>query len=103
MSFADATAIGGGGTDKCLRYYLMEASIGARHLARFQPAYERVERRRGRKVGRIVVARMLLRSLYKVLRDGIARTTLNQQETGSRRRMVPRAGLRTLHPDSIRR
>lgn len=64
--------IGGGGTDKHLRCYLMEASIWARNLARFKPAYEKVERRRGRKVGRIVVARMLLRSLYKVLRDGVA-------------------------------
>lgn len=64
--------IGGGGTDKQLRFYLMEASIWARHLLRYRDAYKKVEQRRGRKVGRIVVARMLVRSLFKVLRDGVA-------------------------------
>ncbi len=63
--------IGGGGTDKKLRHYLIEASVWARQLPRYQPTYERVAARHGKKVGRIVVARMLLRSIYKMLRGHI--------------------------------
>jgi transposase len=64
--------IGGGGTDKQLRHYLIEASIWARHLPRYQKTYERTAARRGKKIGRLVVARMMLRSIYKMLRDGVA-------------------------------
>jgi len=64
--------IGGGGTDRHLRHYLIEASVWARQLSRYRPTYERVARRRGPKIGRLVVARLLLRSIYKVLRDGVA-------------------------------
>jgi transposase len=64
--------IGGGGTDKHLRHYLIEASVWARQLPRYRPAYERAARRRGPKVGRLVVARLLLRGIYKVLKDGVA-------------------------------
>jgi transposase len=64
--------IGGGGTDRHLRHYLIEATAWARKLARYQPTYERVKRRRGSKVGRLVVARMLVRSIYKILKDGAA-------------------------------
>jgi transposase len=64
--------IGGGGTDKHLRHYLIEASVWARHLPRYRPTYERAVRRRGKKIGRLVVARLLVRSIYKVLRDGVA-------------------------------
>jgi transposase len=66
--------IGGGGTDEHLRHYLIEASVWARQLPRYQATYDRVAKRRGKKVGRIVVARLLLRSIYKVLRDGVAFT-----------------------------
>jgi transposase len=66
--------IGGGGTDVHLRHYLIEASVWARHLPRYAKTYERVQKRRGAKIGRLVVARMLLRSIYKVLRDGVAFT-----------------------------
>jgi transposase len=66
--------IGGGGTDEHLRHYLIEASVWARQLPRYQKTYERVEKRRGKKIGRLVVARLLLRSIYKVLRDGVAFT-----------------------------
>lgn len=66
--------IGGGGTDRHLRHYLIEASLWARQLPRYRATYERVEKRRGRKIGRLVVARLLLRSVYKVLRDGVAFT-----------------------------
>ena len=64
--------IGGGGTDKPLRHYLIEASVWARQLPRYRPTYERAARRRGPKVGRLVVARLLLRGIYKVLKDGVA-------------------------------
>lgn len=63
--------IGGGGTDKCLRHYLIEATLWARDIPRYRAAYERVARRRGKKIGRLVVARLLLRSIYKMLREGI--------------------------------
>jgi transposase len=64
--------IGGGGTDRHLRHYLIEATVWARKLPRYQSTYERVKRRRGSKVGRLVVARMLVRSIYKVLKEGVA-------------------------------
>jgi transposase len=63
--------IGGGGTDLQLRRYLIEATNWARTLPRYKPTYQRVQKRRGNKVGRIVVARMLLRSLYKMLHDQV--------------------------------
>ena len=63
--------IGGGGTDRQLRHYLIEATIWARQLPRYRETYERVAQRRGRKIGRLVVARLLLRSMYKMLRDGV--------------------------------
>jgi transposase len=64
--------IGGGGTDKHLRHYLIEATLWAREIPRYQATYERTARRRGKKIGRLVVARLLIRSIYKMLRDGIA-------------------------------
>jgi transposase len=64
--------IGGGGTDRHLRNYLIEASMWARQFPRYRPTYERVAKRRGNKIGRLVVARLLLRSIYKVLKDGVA-------------------------------
>lgn len=63
--------LGGGGTDKCLRHYLIEASVWARTIPRYRDAYERTVRRRGKKIGRLVVARLLLRSIHKMLREGI--------------------------------
>ena len=44
----------------------------ARQLPRYKPTYERIRKRRGTKVGRLVVARMLLRSIYKILKEGVA-------------------------------
>ena len=64
--------IGGGGTDVHLRHYLIEASVWARQLPRYVNTYNRLAKRRGKKIGRLAVARMLLRSIYKVLRDGLA-------------------------------
>jgi transposase len=63
--------IGGGGTDYHLRHYLIEATVWAREMPRYRATYERVAKRRGKKIGRLVVARLLVRSIYKVLRDGI--------------------------------
>ena len=55
-----------------MRHYLIEATVWAWKLPRYQATYERVKKRRGSKVGRLVVARMLLRSIYKILKEGIA-------------------------------
>src|SRR5262249_24559928 len=64
--------IGGGGTDRHLRHYLIEATVWARKLPRYRSTYERVKKRRGSKVGRLVVARMLVRSISKILNDDVA-------------------------------
>jgi transposase len=64
--------LGGGGTDRHLRHYLIEASVWARQLPRYNSTYERIKQRKGPKVGRLVVARMVLRSIYKLLKDGVA-------------------------------
>ena len=64
--------IGGGGTDRHLRHYLIEATVWARKIPRYRTTYERVKKRRGSKVGRLVVARMLVRSIYKMLKEGVA-------------------------------
>lgn len=63
--------VGGPGTDARLRHYLVEASVWARKIPRYAKTYERAVRRRGKKVGRLVVSRLLLRSIYKMLRDEI--------------------------------
>ena len=63
--------IGGGGTDKSLRHYLIEASVWARQIPRYRPAYDRVCHKRGKKIARLVVARMMLRSIYKMLKDDV--------------------------------
>jgi transposase len=66
-----AGRIGGGGTDKHLRHYLIEATIWARDIPRYRGAYGRMARRRGNKIARLVVARLLARSIYKMLRDEV--------------------------------
>jgi len=64
--------LGGGGTDKSLRYYVVEATIWARRMPRYRTAYERVSRKRGNKIARLVIARQLLRSIYRMLRDRVS-------------------------------
>jgi transposase len=59
--------IGGGGTDGHLRYLLIEASTWLCQIPRYRATYERVAMKRGKKIARIVVARMLLRSIHKML------------------------------------
>lgn len=63
--------IGGGGTDSHLRYLVIESMQWVCQIPRYRAAFERVEARRGTNIARIVVARMLLRSIYKMLRDGV--------------------------------
>ena len=63
--------IGGGGTDKHLRHYIIEATIWARRIPRYRPSYLRIMNKRGKKIARLVVARMLLRSIYKMLECNI--------------------------------
>jgi transposase len=64
--------IGGGGTDSHMRYLLIEATMWLREIPRYQPTYERVAKKRGKKIARIVLARLLLRSLHKMLTEKIA-------------------------------
>jgi transposase len=59
--------IGGGGTDNHLRYLLLEAATWLCEIPRYRETHERIVARRGRRIGRIVVARMVLRSIYKML------------------------------------
>ena len=61
--------LGGGGTDGHLRYLLIEASTWLQEIPRYRPTFERVQKKRGKKIARIVLARLLLRSVYKMLRD----------------------------------
>ena len=63
--------IGGGGTDKHLRHYVIEATLWARQIPRYAATYQRVRAKRGNKIARLVVARLLLRSIYAMLRDDV--------------------------------
>ena len=63
--------IGGGGTDSHLRYLLIESMQWVCQIPRYRPAFERAEAKHGKNIARIIVARMLLRSLYKMLRDQV--------------------------------
>jgi transposase len=63
--------IGGGGTDAHLRYLLIEATQWLCQIPRYRPTYERVLAKRGKKVARVVVARLLLRSLHKMLTEKV--------------------------------
>jgi len=63
--------IGGGGTDGHLRYLLIEATRWLREIPRYHPTYERVLSKRGKKVAKIVLARLFLRSLHKMLGDRV--------------------------------
>ena len=48
--------IGGGGTDGHLRYLLIEATTWLCQIPRYRPTYERVLKKRGKKIARIVDA-----------------------------------------------
>jgi len=74
-SFSDGKGyngrIGGGGTDSHIRYLAIEATTWLQQIPRYKSAYERTCRKRGKKIARIVIARMFLRSLYKMLREKV--------------------------------
>ena len=63
--------IGGGGTDSHLRYLLIESMQWVCQIPRYREAYERASARHGKNIARIIVARMLLRSIFKMLKDKI--------------------------------
>ena len=63
--------IGGGGTDSHPRYLLIETMQWVCQIPRYRPAFERAQAKHGTNVARIIVARQLLRSLYKMLRDQV--------------------------------
>ena len=63
--------IGGGGTDSHLRYLLIESMQWVCQIPRYHDAFERAVARHGKNIARIIVARMLLRSLFKMLKDKV--------------------------------
>ena len=63
--------IGGGGTDRQLRYLLIESARWLCQIPRYRPAYEPALAKRGKNVAKIVVARLFLRSVHKMLRDDL--------------------------------
>ena len=63
--------IGGGGTDSHLRYLLIESMQWVCQIPRYRPAFERAVARHGTNIARIIVARMLLRSMFKMLKDKV--------------------------------
>jgi len=67
--------IGGGGTHTALRYFVMQATHWLAEIPRYTTSHARVAAKRGKKVARLVVARMFLRSVHKMLRSGEAFTT----------------------------
>jgi transposase len=71
--------IGGGGTDGRLRWMLIEATQWLCQIPRYRPTYERVLARRGKKVARIVVARLVLRSIHKMLTDRVRFNPVSQR------------------------
>jgi transposase len=63
--------IGGGGTDSHLRYLVIESMQWVCQIPRYRDSFERVAAKRGKNIARISVARMLLRSLFKMLKDQV--------------------------------
>jgi transposase len=63
--------IGGGGTDSHLRYLLIESMQWVCQIPRYSDAFDRAVARHGKNIARIIVARMLLRSIFKMLKDKV--------------------------------
>jgi len=63
--------IGGGGTDSHLRYLLIESMQGVCQIPRYRDAFERAVGKHGKNIARIIVARMLLRCIFKMLKDRV--------------------------------
>jgi transposase len=72
---SDATShngkIGGGGTDSHLRYLVIESMQWVCQIPRYREAFDRAVVKHGKNIARIIVARMLLRSLFKMLKDKV--------------------------------
>jgi transposase len=60
-----------GGTDRHLRYLVIEATTWLQQIPRYRPTFERVRAKRGKKIARIVVGRLFLRSVHKMLTDRV--------------------------------
>jgi transposase len=84
--------IGGGGTDSHLRYLLIEATTWLCQIPRYQPTYKRVVKKRGKKIGRIVVARLLLRSIHKMLTDKVRFNAMPRVEPRTTTKTTATAG-----------
>jgi transposase len=63
--------IGGGGTDSHLRYLVIESMQWVCQIPRYREAFERAAAKHGKNIARIIVARMLLRSIFKMLKDQV--------------------------------
>ena len=63
--------IGGGGTDSHLRYLVIESMQWVCQIPRYRDAFDRAVARHGKNIARIIVARMLLRSIFKMLKDKV--------------------------------
>lgn len=70
-----------------LRWILLEASVHAiRGAPQFRQLYERVAHKHGRNVGRVAVARAMLKTIYAMLKHQEAFRPLVMGTTGQRRR-----------------
>jgi hypothetical protein len=54
-----------------LRYLLIESIQWVCQIPRYREAFERAVAKHGKNIARILVARMLLRSLFKMLKDKV--------------------------------
>ena len=63
--------IGGGGMDSQMRHMLIESMQWVCQIPRYRDAFERAVARHGKNIARIIVARMLLRSVFKMLKDRV--------------------------------
>lgn len=62
------TRCGGGGTHARLRFFVMQATSWLKTIPRYAGTFDRVSSRRGKKIARLSVGRMFLRSVDKMLR-----------------------------------
>jgi len=70
-----------------LRWILLEASVHAIHGApQFRQLYQRVAHKHGRNVGRVAVARAMLKTMYAMLKHQEAFHSMTKGTTGQRHR-----------------
>ncbi len=71
---------------KWLRWILVEASTHAINGApQFRSLYYRVAKKHGRNIGRVAVARAMLKAIYAMLRTGEVFRPMDKRRTGQRR------------------